>query len=141
MSIMRERTMSLFEEFNEEERVNKDTKFTDLIPPYIYTPSDNCPHILSLVDRRKTLRLIAEIESADISEEEKKFLIEAAHRHSVFNYSLIADYYAHASQQVQQLMEKSALVIIDYDKAIENGYVSLSAKLREIQDNTGESTL
>lgn len=138
---MNAKTMFLFDEFNIERSENKDTKYTDVVPPYVYQPSDTCPHIMSLVDKRKTLSLISEIERSNVSDEEKKFLIEAAHRHCVFNYSLIADYYAHASKQMQHLMEKSALVIIDYDKAIENGYVSLSTKLREIQDNSGESTL
>ena len=63
--------------------------------------------------------------------EEKAFLIEAARRHSVFNYEKIADYYAHASVHVQHLMERSALVIIDFEKAIQLGYVRLCEKIQE----------
>lgn len=33
---------------------------------------------------------------------------------------------------MQELMERSALVIIDYDDAIKNGYVQLSSSLEEI---------
>lgn len=33
---------------------------------------------------------------------------------------------------MQDLMERSALVIIDYDDAIKNGYVQLSSSLEEI---------
>ena len=50
----------------------------------------------------------------------------AAYRHTKFNYKNIAEYYAHANKEMQGLMEDSALVIIDFDKAIENGYVKLS---------------
>lgn len=103
----------------------------------LYSPSAKCPNICSLVDCAKTSRLIKEIENSKVSYEEKKFLIEAAHRHSIFNYSRIADYYAHSSREMQELMEKSALVIIDFDKAIANGYVKLSDNIRRIQEETG----
>lgn len=64
-----------------------------------------------------------------VDDEEKRFLIEAAKRHNVFNYSKIADYYAHATPEMQHLMERSALVIIDFDKAIQYGYVQLSDEI------------
>ena len=41
-----------------------------------------------------------------------------------FNYEKIANYYAHATPDIQKLMEDSALVIIDYDKAIERGFLN-----------------
>lgn len=84
------------------------------------------------VDDEKTQSLITEIENAKISEDEKDFLIKAAFRHNVFNYAKIANYYAKASEEMQNLMEKSALVIIDYDDAIANGYVKLTKKLKDI---------
>jgi hypothetical protein len=107
------------------------TKYTQKVETPIYEPQNRCPHILELVDSEKTKRLIREIESSDIEEYEKKFLIEAAHRHSVFNYSKIADYYAHASKEMQGLMEKSALVIIDYDKSIEYGFTKLQEEIKK----------
>jgi hypothetical protein len=65
-----------------------------------------------------------------VSDEEKAFLIEAAKRHNVFNYKLIADYYAHASGEMQHLMEHSALVIIDFADAIQYGYVKLADEIQ-----------
>lgn len=62
---------------------------------------------------------------------EKRFLSIAAERHTVFDFRLIADYYAHTNAEMQELMERSALVIIDFDKAIENGYVSLTKNIME----------
>lgn len=58
----------------------------------------------------------------------------AATRHIVFNYERIADYYASASKEVQELMEQSALVIIDFDKAIEQGFVQLNDKMRMLYE-------
>ena len=49
----------------------------------------------------------------------------------------IADYYAHSNKQVQKLMEDSALVIIDLDDAIANGYVRLSKNIEKIMRETG----
>ena len=62
--------------------------------------------------------------------------MRAAGRHTVFNYGLIAEYYAHASPEMQELMEKSALVIIDVDNAIANGYATL---MGEVLDAMGEA--
>ncbi len=62
--------------------------------------------------------------------EEKNFLMDAARRHNVFNYEKIADYYAHATHEMQQLMERSGLVIIDFEKAIQYGFVKLSEEIK-----------
>jgi hypothetical protein len=62
-------------------------------------------------------------------------LIEAAKRHTVFNYRLIAEYYATASKEMQGLMERSALVIIDINNAIANGYVKLSERVKKLMQN------
>lgn len=122
--------------FGEEETIIDD-KYSSKIKAPIYEPKNVQPNILTLVDTFKANKLIKEIESSNVSQEEKKFLIEAAKRHNVFNYKLIADYYAHATKEMQDLMEKSALVIIDFNKAIENGYVKLSEEIAEqyIEDN------
>jgi len=74
------------------------------------------------------------IEISNVSEEEKKFLTMAATRHLQFNYSLIAEYYAHASKEMQELMEQSALVIIDFEDAIKNGYTQLLDRFKKIEE-------
>lgn len=58
-------------------------------------------------------------------------------RHLKFNYRNVAEYYAGATQAMQDLMERSALVIIDYEDAIANGYAKLKEAL-EIDLNEGE---
>lgn len=98
------------------------------IPQYEITGEK--PEFAEMVDREKSNTLIAEIENAEgISDEERVFLKYAAERHTVFNYRNIAEYYAHATPEMQRLMEKSALVIIDVDDAIANGYAKLSAEV------------
>jgi hypothetical protein len=112
----------------------KDTtekKYSAKIESPIYEPKNLKPHILELVNKEKTNRLIREIDNSNLSIEEKTFLMDAARRHNVFNYEKIADYYAHASPEMQNLMERSALVIIDFEKAIQLGYVKLCDEIRK----------
>lgn len=85
-----------------------------------------------LFDDRKKSGLVEEIELSDIPEDVKKFLKLAANRHVVFNYAKIAEYYAQAPVEVQELMEKSGLVIIDIEDAIKNGYTELSEDIAHI---------
>lgn len=128
-----------FESFNEtkKEATPNDERYTTKVTAPLYEPKNKCPHILELVNLEKTQRLINIIQKSNVSDLEKQFLIAAAWRHAIFNYSKIADYYAHASKDMQELMEKSALVIIDFDKAIENGYVKLSENIKRIQEVSG----
>lgn len=89
------------------------------------------------VDEEKAQRLINDISRSNVTEKEKIFLKMAASRHIVFNYKKIAEYYSAASPEMQRLMEDSALVIIDYEDAIEKGYVKLSKRLQEMRENAG----
>lgn len=89
------------------------------------------PDIRLICDSSKTRRMIEEIDDSLLPESEKEFLRCAAWRHAVFNYELAADYYAHASAEMQRMMESSALVIIDFDSAIERGFVKLCDDIRE----------
>lgn len=116
----------------EEEDLNNSNSdlYTKKIEVPIYEPRGEKPPIDSLVDLSKTDLLIEKIvDNPNLSEEEKFFLKVSAYRHTVFNYEKIADFYAHSSPDTQKLMEDSALVIIDFNKAIENGFVALSDSL------------
>lgn len=115
----------------------EDKKYTTKVGIPQYLPSMDCPRLDTLVDKNKYNELIREINSSNVSDQEKEFLRLAATRHLVFTYSRIADYYAHATPEMQRLMEKSALVIIDIDDAIANGYVKLSESIKKIMEETG----
>jgi hypothetical protein len=111
----------------------EDNPYTKKIQTPIYEPKlKNPPDITELFDDMKTSELIKNIEESDISEAEKNFLILAAQRHNVFKYNLIAEYYAHSSDDIKRLMEESALVIIDYNKAIEYGFTRLNETILEL---------
>lgn len=112
-----------------------DDKYTinTKIPQYEVT--GDCPTISEMLDDEKANYLIEEIEKSEgITEEERRFLIQAARRHNVFNYRNIAEYYAHATSEMQRLMEKSALVIIDIDDAIANGYAALFSDVLDVME-------
>lgn len=116
----------------------QDNTYTTKVGVPQYLPSGNKPDILSLCDEQKVLKLLTDIENSNVSEEEKKFLRKAAYRHYVFNYSKIADYYAHSGKEMQELMEQSALVLIDFNDAIANGYVELSVYIKKLMESTGK---
>jgi hypothetical protein len=114
--------------------------YTRKIEAPTYTPSDSKPAVAELFHSEKTERIIADIEKSKLTSDEKAFLIAAAHRHTVFDFGKIADFFAHSAPETQKLMQDSALVIIDFDKAIEQGYVRLSESIRKtyMQDNDDE---
>ena len=113
----------------------KENPYTNKIKIPQYEVQGEQPSLDELYDTDKTDDLIAEIQISGVSEAEKQFLIEAAKRHTVFNYKMIAEYYAQASCEMQQLMERSALVIIDYEDAIANGYMKLSKAIERMRAN------
>lgn len=130
-----EDVQKLIDEIMRGERLVDDDQYTRKIVAPTYEPSGKKPDIKELFDATKADSLIAEIEQLGVlTEDEKKFLIEAAKRHTVFNFSKIADYYANSEPEVQRLMENSALVIIDFEKAIENGFVQFSKGIADLFD-------
>ena len=116
--------------FGKEESA-EEKKYSSKISAPIYEAKNQKPDILELYDKKKTNRLIREINNSNIPDDDKIFLIDAAQRHTVFNYEKIADYYANSSKEIQNLMERSALVIIDFEKAIQLGYVILSEEIKQ----------
>jgi hypothetical protein len=112
--------------FNEGDFEGGENIYTKKIKIPVYEPSGDKPAKSELFDDVKTKALVEYIESLGLDDEVKAFLVLAAQRFTVFNYDKIAEYYAHSSSDVQEVMEKLALVIIDYDKAIENGFIRLS---------------
>ena len=105
----------------------------------IYEIKGEKPQLSDLVDTKKYDMLSQKIGRLDISHDVKTFLRRAATRHYKFDYAKIAEYYAHCPKDVQELFEDSALVIVDFDAAIEKGFVSMNKKLMEIRKNESES--
>jgi len=123
------------EEFNSDgENGQDDSTYTNKIVAPIYEPKGECPPVKDLFDRDKTARLIAEIDAAGLPDEVAHFLRLAAERHTAFHFRRIAEFYCHADAKVQDLMEKSGLVIIDFKKAIEYGFVHMTERLGKLAD-------
>jgi len=127
--------LGLFEVERETDAMKGSLKYSRNVNIPQYAPRDVKPDLMSLCDTHKYVGLLNRINASSVPENIKNFLRLSASRHIVFNYELIADYYAHADRETQQLMEDSALVIIDIDDAISNGYVKLSRRLKEIRND------
>ena len=108
-----------------------DDTYSRKIEAPVYEPSGVSPNLSDCYDSTKTEELIEEIKEADLPDEVREFLIYAAYRHTEFNYGIIADYYCNATKEIQELFENSALVIIDFKKAIERGFVRMTDELLE----------
>jgi hypothetical protein len=113
--------------------LERDESYTTKVDSPNYEPTGDQPEIEQLYNYTKTNELLQSIQSADIDGDIKDFLVKAAQRHTVFDYQNIAEYYAHTSEEVQELMEQSALIVIDYEQALEGGFIQLSQELKEIQ--------
>ena len=111
-----------------------DENYTRKIKTPHYEPRNIKPELSKLVDERKQKELLKKIQKSNVDNETKEFLIKASQRHLVFNYSNIADFYAHSDSETKELMEQSALVIIDFDSAIKNGFVEMSNDLKNLFD-------
>lgn len=101
-----------------------------LAPPY--EPTGDKPPVRELYDRGVVDKLLENIETSTLDESVKEFLSAAAYRHVVFDFEKVANFYAHSDSECQKLMEDSALVIVDFNKAVEMGYARLSGELSEI---------
>lgn len=109
------------------------TKYTQKVDVPQYEPTGERPDVWELVDTAKADSFLEEIEEANITEDEREFLIKATRRLYEFNYSKIAEYYSQSTPEMQELMEHLALVIIDFDNAIAYGYAQFSAALEEMR--------
>lgn len=117
---------------NGQEQKELSEKYTQKILSPVYEVKGLRPSESELRDDSLTNSLIKEINEANLPDEIASFLRSAAQRHTVWNYKMVAEYYAHANPQVQALMEQSALIIIDYDRAVELGFVKLTEAFAEL---------
>lgn len=124
-----------FEEEKLEEEI--ENKYTSAVNIPQYEVQGDAPPVPELYDDAKCRGMIEEINASELPETEKEFLRVAAYRHVVFDYTKIAEFYAAATSECQKLMERSALVIIDVDDAIANGYVTMSEAIDRLR---GEDT-
>ncbi len=118
----------------EQESKVKDNPYSRKIKAPTYEIKGECPEVEAMVNTTKMDALVHAINQVDLPSDVAAFLRLAATRHAVFDYGRIAEFYAHSPVEIQDLMEDSALVIIDFDKALENGFVMITEELRQIYE-------
>lgn len=107
--------------------------YTKKIQLPIYEPRGDKPPISKIINSKRVAELLAEIDAEpSLQDDEREFLRIAAYRHAVISFDEAANYYAHSSAPVQRLMENSALVIVDFDRAVELGYIKMSERILEL---------
>jgi hypothetical protein len=107
-------------------------EYTDKIETPEYEPTkDEQPDLSECYDTERYDELIAAIDAANLPDDIDTFLRFAAQRHIIFDYENIAEYYAHADADLQELMELLTLVIVDFDQAIEQGFVNFAEETLE----------
>lgn len=120
-----------------QEKAKKEGYSTKVESP-IYEPIAENTLIEEMIDTTVYDKLVLNIKKRNISEPTKTFLLLAATRHIVFNYSKIANFYANQDKEIQELMEESSLVIIDFNKAIELGFINFVEKInKEYEEEYG----
>lgn len=93
--------------------------YSEAVNGLIYEPSADMPLIDSLLDSSEAELLVEKVKCANgITRAERCFLEQACGRFNRFDYEKIADYYAHADTECQELMRELKLVIVD-DGAME----------------------
>jgi len=119
--------------FDLDRLINDDGEiYTKKIVPPTYEPQGEKPLLGDLYDDVRTKEMIEKIENSKLDPSSKEFLKLAAYRLTVFNYAKVADYYAHEDGEMKKLIEDLALVIVDFDDAVKNGYVKLCDELFDI---------
>lgn len=113
-------------------------KYVKKLASPIYKPTGKVPKLNKIFDTTKTDELCESINAAKIPEDVRQFLVHAAQRHTRINYAYAAEYYAQAPKRVQRLMEDVALVIVDFDKALEQGYLRMTEEIQDMIKNGEE---
>jgi hypothetical protein len=116
---------------NPDEPGISDGTYTRKVEAPKYEITGEKPPVECLFNKQRYDQLIADVEASDIPDDHKQFLKYAASRHIIFDYQSIAEFYAHADAKVQKLMEDSALIIIDFGRAIELGFVKLADEVKQ----------
>lgn len=118
-------------EVDEKLKNELDNKFSANLGTVIYEPKEtnHKPEDFYKIDET----IFDEIDALNSSDELKKFLKLRACWLAELSFDKIADYYAYqATPEEQVIFEKLALVLLDRDKLIENGYSDL---LKDIDDD------
>lgn len=100
-------------------------KYSEKTGEVVYLPKQSYHKVNQLYDDKRYKELCNDIDKIQ-NEEIKKMLKFRASLFVIFKFDKIADYYAYqATKEEQEIFEKLALVILDKDKMIENGFADV----------------
>lgn len=118
--------------FDEKDNTPKfDDEYSQKTDAIEYKPHEKeKPSINELADTTKYEEIKQYINSLDIDDEIKNFLLLGATRFIKFDFAKIAEYYAHSNVGVQKAFEEQLLVIIDYDDALIKGIAKFKDNIR-----------
>lgn len=122
-------------DWDDETGWGSENNYTRKIEAPIYEIKWNIPEIKDLTITSKYDELMEEINKSNVPENIKEFMKASATRHIEFNYAKIAEFYSEADKETQELMEKSALVVIDFEKSIEYGFTKLTDEMKNLYLN------
>ena len=101
----------------------------------IYEPKGIAVSPQNCYDDTRYRELLQEIEQLEADEDMKQLLRLAATRFIVFKFDLLAELYAQLdSEHIARMFERLALVIPDFNHAIEDGFVELNARLKRLYE-------
>ena len=96
-----------------------------------YEPRGPKPKISELYDATEAEKLLEEVRKVE-DEELRRFLEYSAIRFVCWRFDRIAEYYAHSDDNVKAIFRRLALVIVDFDEALERGWVKLTDRVFEL---------
>ena len=115
-----------FESLNNLEEIDDVNSYSQKIKIPTYEVTEEKPNLNDLYDDTKYQELMNKINGMQIDNDIKKFLILASTRFITFNYNKIAEFYAHSNKDIQNILEDLVLIIIDFNKAIEKGFIDFT---------------
>lgn len=110
------------EELDDEQK----EEYSQKIGTVTYEPKNTNHTVRDLIDTEKKDSLCKKITDSNLPEELKGFLMTRAHFFVKFNFSNIADFYAYqATAEEKILFEELALVLLDKNQLMANGFSKL----------------
>jgi hypothetical protein len=110
---------------------DREARYVNIAKSIFYQPRmSEPPKIEELFDDSEAAPLLEK--AKEVPEPLRTLLTYAAVRFVRFRFDKIAEFYCHADDQTKRLFEDMCLVIVDYDKAIEKGWLQLIKGLGEL---------
>ncbi len=119
-------------DFPIDKMAKKVTEYSRKIESPIYQPTGlKIDDARSLYDESEVKELETLIKDADVPDDVREMLMASAQRFRRFDFGRVAEYYSQCNDPVvKNLMERTAMVIVDFGRAIEDGFVELAEEIR-----------